>query len=35
MHFILLNEWYEAGREKQDTDAEMWRIILDIDGLEG
>lgn len=34
MHFILLNDWHITGREKQDTGAEIWRIIVDIDGLE-
>jgi hypothetical protein len=34
MYFILLNDWHVARREKQDTDAEIWRIILDIDDLE-
>jgi hypothetical protein len=34
MHFILLNDFHVAGREKKDTGAEIWRIILDIYDLQ-
>jgi len=34
MHFILLNDWRVSRREKQETCAEIWRIILDIDDLD-
>jgi hypothetical protein len=34
MHFVPLNDWHIAGREKKDTGAEIWIIILHIDGLE-
>jgi len=34
MHFILLNDCHVARREKQDKDAEIWKIILDVDDLE-
>ena len=33
MHFILLNDWHVARREKQNMGVEIWRIILDIDDL--